>query len=155
MGDLFRSVSREEFADFLASYPRRLTPNVTAICEPPMVSYNDFERAPQWPDSVVASFIKEWSGEDTGHRVIADINSPVPDDGKRDTDKPLTDKDGAVLVEGDSVDAKWGASLVNGLLVSDIRREVICIRDKGTKYEHWSFESCHNIVRGFDMVKVR
>ena len=49
-----REVTREEFDAFIAVYPERLDKNVTAIFEPPILSYNDFVKAPKWPDSVVA-----------------------------------------------------------------------------------------------------
>ena len=48
-------VSKEEFDDFLNHYPRHLDVDVCAISDPPAISYNDFELANRWPDSVVAS----------------------------------------------------------------------------------------------------
>ena len=55
MSPKMRPVSKEEFEAFLAAYPRPLERDVFGACEPPAVSYNDFERAPMWPDSIVAS----------------------------------------------------------------------------------------------------
>jgi hypothetical protein len=168
---MLKDVSREEFDAFVKAYPRPLTRDVTAICEPPLITFNDFERAPYWPGSVVASCNNDGTGGPNNFRVLADINAPVHDDGKRDTDKPLFDNNGAQLFEGDVVKAKWGGSSA-GRATWDSDRDIyepsttmdgwfdhfriekILIREKGTKYEHWSFESCHNIVRGFDMVKV-
>lgn len=161
-----KEVTQDEFEAFLAAYPRKLERNVTTICEPPMINFNDFERAPYWPDSVVASYSMESGYEPgtgpSGWRVLADINSAVEDDGERDTDEPLFDSNGVELHEGDQVVATWGfgppnTTMFNSTYGSDgIHRktETILIRDKGTKYEHWSFESCHNLVRGFEMVKV-
>lgn len=153
----FVAVSAEEFEAFLAAYPRKLERNVTTICEPPDVNFNDFERAPYWPDSVVASV----SADGTGPRVLRKIDAPVPDDGGRDTDKPLLDSNGVELAEGDVVEAVWGWGAPNTTVFGRgfgpdgryVVTETIIIRDKGTKYEHWSFESCHNLVRGFDMRK--
>lgn len=154
----FKNVNEAELQTFIAAYPRKLERDVFGACEPPLVTWNDFERAPKWPDSVVAS---KRAGQQGG-RIIADINSPVPDNGKRDTDSALTDRDGQVLLEGDRVSAVWGfgppSTESYGRTYGDDGScrviETIKIRDKGTKYEAWSFESCHNNARGFDMKKV-
>ena len=50
-----KRVSKEEFDRFIENYPRPLTYDVTGICEPPAVSYNDFKLANRWPYSIVAS----------------------------------------------------------------------------------------------------
>ena len=47
-------VTQEVFDDFIWTFPRILTIYVTAICEPPMKSYNDFSGGLVWPQSVVA-----------------------------------------------------------------------------------------------------
>ena len=49
-----KKVTCEEFDEFLKNYPRPLIRNVSGICEPPCISYNDFELADRWPYSVVA-----------------------------------------------------------------------------------------------------
>ena len=49
-----REVKEEELKAFVESYPRKLEIDVTQICEPPMLSYNDFTLG-KWPESVVAS----------------------------------------------------------------------------------------------------
>ncbi len=49
-----KDVTKQEFIDFINSYPRRLTCDVCGICSPPVVSYNDFEIG-WWPLSVIAS----------------------------------------------------------------------------------------------------
>lgn len=48
-------VTKEEFYEFIQNYPRKLVRDVTGICDPPYVSYNDFELANRWPCSVVAA----------------------------------------------------------------------------------------------------
>lgn len=50
----YKKVSKQEFEEFVKNYPRKLLYDVTGICEPPAVSYNDFELG-KWPESVVAS----------------------------------------------------------------------------------------------------
>ena len=50
-----RSVEKAEFDAFLKAYPSDvLHKDITGICEPSMVSYNDFSRG-NWPQSIVAS----------------------------------------------------------------------------------------------------
>lgn len=39
----FKNVTKEEFDEFIASYPRQLERDVCGIYEPPIVSYNDLE----------------------------------------------------------------------------------------------------------------
>ena len=50
-----RDVSKEEFFEFVKNYPRKLERDVFGVCDPPAVSYNDFELANRWPYSIVAS----------------------------------------------------------------------------------------------------
>lgn len=50
-----KNVTKEEFDEFLRTYPRPLKCDVNGICEPPAVSYNDFALANRWPYSIVAS----------------------------------------------------------------------------------------------------
>ena len=45
-------VSRDEFYAAKASYHKRLEVDVCYIVEPPLVTYNDFDRGP-WPHSIV------------------------------------------------------------------------------------------------------
>lgn len=49
-----KRVSKSEFIEFLKNYPRRLERDVCGICDPPLITYNDFELANRWPYSVVA-----------------------------------------------------------------------------------------------------
>ncbi len=51
---VWKQVNKEEFKQFLASYPRHLDVDVTGICDPPLITYNDFTLADCWPYSVVA-----------------------------------------------------------------------------------------------------
>ena len=48
-------VSKQEFEDFIKAYPRKLERDVFGACEPPSVTYNDFELANRWPYSIVAN----------------------------------------------------------------------------------------------------
>jgi hypothetical protein len=41
----FKSVPRDDFWEFVKSYPRQLTPDKCGISEPPLVSWSDFEKA--------------------------------------------------------------------------------------------------------------
>ena len=52
---IFKKVSKEEFEDFIKTYPRKLERDVYGISDPPSISYNDFELANRWPWSIVAS----------------------------------------------------------------------------------------------------
>lgn len=49
-----KQVTKQEFDEFIASYPRHLERDVCGICDPPAVSYNDWEIG-WWSRSVVAS----------------------------------------------------------------------------------------------------
>ena len=41
----FQQVSRDEYNKFLENYPRPLARDVCAICDPPVITHNDFELA--------------------------------------------------------------------------------------------------------------
>lgn len=47
-------VTKEEFDKFLDNYPRNLDSHVMQTCDPPLVTFNDFELANRWPYSIVA-----------------------------------------------------------------------------------------------------
>ena len=49
-----KQVSKAEFIEFLKNYPRKLDRDVCGICDPPLITYNDFVLANRWPHSVVA-----------------------------------------------------------------------------------------------------
>lgn len=59
---VLKSVTYEEFNEFLKDYPRSLVRDVTGICDPPCITYNDFELADRWPYSIVA---RTWLYSDT------------------------------------------------------------------------------------------
>lgn len=48
--------TKEKFYAFVKSYPRKLERDVTAICEPPLLTYNDFTLG-RWPKSMVAKCV--------------------------------------------------------------------------------------------------
>lgn len=56
-----KQVTKDELDAFVAAYPRPLVKDVTGICEPPMLSYNDFTLG-DWPASVVAK-VQLWNGD--------------------------------------------------------------------------------------------
>lgn len=51
---IMKSVTYEEFNEFLINYPRSLIRDVYGVGDPPCITYNDFELADRWPYSVVA-----------------------------------------------------------------------------------------------------
>lgn len=155
-----RAVSEEEFDAFIKGYGKPLESSVHRMYEPVVVSYNDFSNDKRWPESIVA-YKSEMYDEDgqsfKPHRWekhYIKTQQPIVDDGKRDGDTPLLDTNGVALQAGDRVKVLWGGVVdQNGARVN-YRTDVICIRDKGTRHEHWSFESCHNYARGFEMTKL-
>ena len=50
-----KKVTKEEFFEFIKSYPRTLNRDCSGISDPPCITYNDFELANRWPYSIVAS----------------------------------------------------------------------------------------------------
>ena len=52
---IMEKVTKEEFQKYIQNYPRKLRRDVFAVCDPPSVTYNDFELADRWPYSIVAS----------------------------------------------------------------------------------------------------
>jgi hypothetical protein len=48
-----KAVTKEEFEQFITTYPRPLDRDVSFISEPPVVTYNDFSLG-DWPASIVA-----------------------------------------------------------------------------------------------------
>lgn len=51
---IYEFVSEDEYYDFLESYPREIERNVSSVCDPPVISYNDFKLG-NFPDSIIAS----------------------------------------------------------------------------------------------------
>jgi hypothetical protein len=54
-------VDSMRFYEFINSYPLPLEKDVCGICEPPLISYNDFSNEKIWPESMVAK-IKAYDG---------------------------------------------------------------------------------------------
>lgn len=52
---IFVNVTKEKFVNYINNYPRKLIRDVFGACDPPSVTYNDFELADRYPYSVVAS----------------------------------------------------------------------------------------------------
>lgn len=76
----FKQVSEKEFLEFIKNYPNELVMDVTGICEPPMISYNDFKLG-DWPESMVA---RTWETADRYEVAILDNNitkAPCSKDG--------------------------------------------------------------------------
>lgn len=59
---MFRQVSKVEFDAFVKNYPAPLERDVAAMFEPPLLTFNDFRRAPNWPESVVAKAVLNEDG---------------------------------------------------------------------------------------------
>lgn len=61
-----KPATKEEFLDFLNSYPNHLEIDTLMMCEPNLQQYNDFTLG-CWPTSVVCDIrlLKEWGEEDT------------------------------------------------------------------------------------------
>jgi hypothetical protein len=66
----WKPCTKAEFDAFVAAYPRPLDRDVTGICEPPMVSYNDFTLG-VWPESMVAAYHMGYRLKDapSGYRI--------------------------------------------------------------------------------------
>jgi hypothetical protein len=47
-------VSKAGFDQYISCYPKPLERDITHICEPPMLTYNDFSEGKVWPQSIVA-----------------------------------------------------------------------------------------------------
>ena len=54
---IMERVTKAEYEDFINKYPRRLDVDCCGICEPPLITHNDFELANRFPYSVIA---KTW-----------------------------------------------------------------------------------------------
>lgn len=52
---IYKEVSKDEYQKFIDEYPRKLVRDVYGVCDPPSITYNDFELADRYPYSVVAS----------------------------------------------------------------------------------------------------
>lgn len=52
---VYKEVDKQTYQKFIDEYPRKLVCDVCGICDPPSITYNDFELADRYPYSVVAS----------------------------------------------------------------------------------------------------
>lgn len=52
---IFVDITKEKFIEYINNYPRQLRRDVFGACDPPSVTYNDFELADRWPHSIVAN----------------------------------------------------------------------------------------------------
>lgn len=50
-----RTVTQQEFEQFIGSYPTELKTDVVTFVEPPVRTFNDFSTGQVWPESVRAS----------------------------------------------------------------------------------------------------
>lgn len=63
-----RKVTKQEFDDFIKTYPRKLNPNTVRICEPPLTNFLDdsihsdheLGSIEYYYDKVVASIYQNW-----------------------------------------------------------------------------------------------
>lgn len=53
---IYKTVNKEECIKFIQNYPRKLVYDAYGACEPPFVTYNDFELANRWPYSAVVEY---------------------------------------------------------------------------------------------------
>lgn len=49
-----KKVDKNAFNSFINNYPKKLERDVYGVCEPPLITYNDFSKG-DWPESIVAS----------------------------------------------------------------------------------------------------
>lgn len=63
-----KECTKEEFTEFVTTYPRELVLDFCAIGEPPTLSYND-PTLGQWPQCVVASCKVLRCGEQKGWKI--------------------------------------------------------------------------------------
>lgn len=47
-------VSKDDFDQYISDYPKPLGKDIARMCEPPMLTYNDFSDGKVWPQSIVA-----------------------------------------------------------------------------------------------------
>jgi hypothetical protein len=66
--DYWTVVSREEWERFVKSYPRRLTSNLTGVCEPPQRTYYDYT-LPSNESAVASVSLREAYSEPNEYRI--------------------------------------------------------------------------------------
>ena len=74
----WKRVTKDEFYEFVNSYPTELDFDTTGICDPPLSSYNDFTRG-VWPDSMAAKIhrndmlAEEWNAGENEYYLLKDL----------------------------------------------------------------------------------
>ena len=74
----WKHVTKDEFYEFVNSYPTKLDFDTTGIYDPPLSSYNDFTRG-VWPDSMVAKIHRndmlpeEWNAGENEYYLLKDL----------------------------------------------------------------------------------
>lgn len=71
-----KQVSKKEFENFIRNYPRKLS--ICGICDPPLITYNDFEISREWSDSVVASTMKCTGSTEENRKYFIDGGLKLP-----------------------------------------------------------------------------
>lgn len=68
-------VTKDEFFDFIKTYPTPLESHTHRICSPVMISYNDFILYKSWPESMVAKYYyDEQFGKPTQYYLVSKEN---------------------------------------------------------------------------------
>ena len=74
----WKRVTKDEFYEFVNSYPTKLDFDTTGIYDPPLSSYNDFTRG-VWPYSMVAKIHRndmlpeEWNAGENEYYLLKDL----------------------------------------------------------------------------------
>lgn len=88
MQDNFRKVTKEEYTDFIKSYPNKLDWDVSGISEPPMGFYNDFSGGKVWPESMIAK-VKLYDKEEDREYFIQDLKENIKEVSRKEFNKLL------------------------------------------------------------------
>ncbi len=127
---IMQKVAKSEFEKFLSNYPRPLERDVFGACEPPAVSYNDFQLAAKWPYSVVAkTFLysdnkKDYYYEEESNRVYEIMGNYeevfASKTGNREEDVEETEQHIALLPTSELEKCKDCSFFKNGCGFSDV-----------------------------------
>lgn len=66
----YKIVSKEEFKKFIKEYPSELQKDVAMMCEPPLITYNDFSGGKQFPKSIVAEFVNGYDKSKIQYKIL-------------------------------------------------------------------------------------
>jgi hypothetical protein len=80
----WKKVEKDELDVFIKNYPNQLVKDVTGICDPPMLSYNDFSDGKVWPESIVAKVILNTFYGESDNYYIKEIKRNAIIDGLRE-----------------------------------------------------------------------